>query len=59
MVTLTDLFNSKQQEMQATLQTTLSHCVAQGDNSEETWKQFFKKYLPSRYACDKGFIIDS
>lgn len=59
MVTLTDLFNSKQQEMQATLQTALSHCVAQGDNSEETWRQFFETYLPSRYACDKGFIIDS
>lgn len=59
MVTLTDLFLSKQQEMQASLGTSLSHCVAQGDNSEETWKQFFKKYLPARYACDKGFIIDS
>ncbi|MDR1236111.1 MAG: hypothetical protein LBJ96_03825 [Holosporaceae bacterium] len=59
MVTLTDLFQAKQKEMAALMDTELSHPGAQGDNTEASWINFFKQYLPNRYSCDKAFVIDS
>ena len=38
---------------------TLGHPVAKGDSSEKVWIQLFRKYLPKRYAVDKGTICDS
>ncbi len=59
MVSLNELFKAKQDEMIASVDVTLSHPVAKGDNTEAAWKKFFKNYLPSRYSCDSGFVVDS
>lgn len=58
MVTLTELFQSRQNEMLANMKYNLSHPVAKGNATETSWREFFKQYLPSRYSCDKAFIID-
>lgn len=59
MVTLTDLFKAHQDQMKAFLNKKMLHAVEQGDNSENAWLEFFSKYLPARYRCDKGHVIDS
>lgn len=59
MVKLSELFKVHQEQMQALMNYKLSQSVAQGDNTETAWIEFFKQYLPSRYSCDKGFVIDS
>ena len=59
MVTLTQLFISKQGEMAAQFKTPLEHPVAKGDNFESAWTNFLKAYLPTRYECGNGFIVDS
>ena len=59
MVTLTELFKAHQEQMQAFLNKKMLHAVEQGDNSENAWLEFFSKYLPARYCCDKGHVIDS
>ncbi len=53
------LFQSKQEEMVIKMKTYLSHPVAQGDNTEQAWLDFFKNYLPARYSCDQAFVVDS
>lgn len=53
------LFKSKQEEMANKMKTKLSHPGTQGDNTENIWLDFFRDYLPQRYACDKAFLIDS
>ncbi len=58
-MSLSNLFRNKQDEMMAILKLFLSHSVAQGDNTENAWREFFKCFLPSRYCCDKIFVIDS
>ncbi|MDR0942500.1 MAG: hypothetical protein LBM19_02710 [Holosporales bacterium] len=58
MVTLKTLFQTKQREMLESMHRSLTNPVAQGNNTEGSWKEFFKKYLPSRYSCDCAFIID-
>ena len=35
-----------------------AHPVANGDNSEGGWKDFFKNILPKKYGIDSGFLID-
>lgn len=35
------------------------HSSAKGDVSEFAWKKFIKRYLPSRYSVDSGFVIDA
>lgn len=59
MVTIEELFQSKQREMAAKMESELSHATAQGDNTETAWLDFLKSYLPKRYSCDKAFVIDS
>lgn len=59
MVMLTELFKAHQNQMQAFLNKKMVHAVEQGDNSENAWLEFFSKYLPARYRCDKGHVIDS
>lgn len=59
MVTLTQLFVSKQGEMAAQFKAPLGHPVAKGDNFENAWTNFLQTYLPSRYECSNGFIVDS
>lgn len=35
------------------------HPSAKGDVSELAWKKFIKRYLPSRFSADSGFVIDA
>jgi hypothetical protein len=58
MVTLTELFQSKQNEMLEQMNLKLPHPVAQGNKTEELWRDFFRNYLPKRYSCDSAFVID-
>lgn len=33
--------------------------MAQGDNTENAWIMFFRRFLPSRYSCNRAFVVDS
>ena len=35
------------------------HPVAKGDVSEDAWRDFLKRFLPSRFSVISGFIIDA
>lgn len=59
---LTGLFLSLQEELSTTLNTTrqhIHHSSTMGDVSEGKWRAWLEKYLPKRYAVEKGFIVDS
>lgn len=61
-VNIKGLFNSLQHELIATLNTARSHIPHQpskGDVSESKWREWLSKYLPKRYAVEKGIIVDS
>lgn len=36
----------------------IPHPTGNGDNSEGSWKKFFKEILPGKYGVDKGYVID-
>ena len=58
---LANLFKNQQQKMKIDLETSscMFHPVDNGDHSENTWIQFFEKYLPKRYKVAKATAIDS
>ena len=58
---LANLFKNQQQKMKIDLETSscMFHSVDNGDHSENTWIQFFEKYLPKRYKVAKATVIDS
>lgn len=58
---LANLFKNQQQKMKIDLETSsfMFHPVDNGDHSENTWIQFFQKYLPKRYKVAKATVIDS
>ena len=56
---LKELFIGRQEQMKAFICQKLLHPVEKGDNSENAWINFFNEYLPNRYRCDKGHVIDS
>ena len=35
------------------------HPVAKGDVSEDAWRDLLRRYLPSRYSIESGFVIDA
>lgn len=37
----------------------LGHPTEKGDASEQVWIDVFNHYLPRRYECRKGFVVDS
>lgn len=57
---LYDLLAKKQSELAAFLEEsgTIPHPTGNGDNSEGSWKKFFKEILPGKYGVDKGYVID-
>ncbi len=61
MASVKNLFNRLQAVMQGELQlsNSVDHPVDKGDNSEESWRNWLRKYLPNRYKVDKATIIDS
>ena len=59
---LDKLYSDMQAEMLQTLCTgaaPFAHPGTKGDNTEANWINWFKRYLPSRYAVDKAIIMDS
>jgi hypothetical protein len=59
---LKGVFKGVQESLQCELQrvsNNVDHPVSKGDVHEGCWIELFQKYLPRRYAVDKGFIVDS
>lgn len=59
MTSIKELLDNKQKVLMTKLEADINHPTSKGDNSEEAWINFFRSFLPSKYAVDKGFIFDS
>lgn len=57
--TIKSLFETKQALLESKLSVILGHPVTKGDHCEGAWIEFFRSFLPSRYAVDKGFVFDA
>lgn len=53
------LMKTKQAILCSNLNILLSHPVTKGDHCESAWIDFFRSFLPNKYAIDKGFVFDS
>ena len=53
------LLRSKQTLLESKLDVLINHPVTKGDHCEGAWIDFFRSFLPSKYAVDKGFVFDS
>lgn len=53
------LMNSKQAMLRSKLQVLIDHPVSKGEQGESAWIEFFRGFLPNKYAVDKGFVFDS
>ena len=60
MVNLQEIYKGLQKEMLDDLErgSLVTHPTAKGDDSEEKWRNWLRKYLPKKYSVDKAFIID-
>lgn len=61
-IDLKGLFSGLQSQMMAQLNTNrgfITHPGSKGDSLEDTWIEWLRKYLPSRYCVDKAIVIDS
>lgn len=52
------LLKTKQTLLEAKLDVLFSHPVTKGDHCEGAWIDFFRSFLPSKFAVDKGFVFD-
>ena len=61
MATIKNLFAHLQAKMQCELEQShsIDHPTDKGDNSEESWRNWLRNYLPKRYKVEKATIIDS
>lgn len=57
---LKELYAELQKEMalNAGISSILLHVTDMGDNTEESWRSWFNKYLPRRYKAAKATIVD-
>lgn len=53
------LMMTKQSVLAANLNILLDHPVTKGEHCEGAWIDFFRSFLPNKYAVDKGFVFDS
>lgn len=61
-INLRRLFGGLQAQMIAQLNTNrefIEHPGSKGDSLENTWIEWLRTYLPSRYCVDKAIVIDS
>lgn len=61
-ISIRDLFNGLQKQMEAQLNTNrdnIFHSGTKGDSLENVWIEWLKKYMPNRYCIDKAIVIDS
>lgn len=52
------LLGTKQRLLNAKLDSLLNHSLTKGDHCEAAWIGFFRSFLPSKFAVDKGFVFD-
>lgn len=59
--TLLEAFSYAEKSLQAKLESANfpAHPVAKGDVAEDIWRNTLRRYLPSRYSIESGFVIDS
>ena len=53
------MFKTKQAVLESKLSVLLDHPVTKGEHCESAWIDFFRSFLPSKYAIDKGFVFDA
>jgi len=53
------LMITKQAILASNLNILLKHPVTKGEHCEGAWIDFFRSFLPNKYAVDKGFVFDS
>ena len=53
------LINTKRKILESKLSLLIDHPVTKGDHCESVWIDFFRSFLPNKYAIDKGFVFDS
>lgn len=53
------LYQTKQLILESKLSILLGHPVTKGDQCESAWIDFFRSFLPNKYAVDKGFVFDA
>lgn len=61
-IDLKSLFRGLQEQMKYSLAINrefIQHPGSKGDSLENTWIEWLRNYLPSRYSVDKAFVIDS
>lgn len=61
-IDLKSLFRGLQEQMKCSLSINrefIPHPDSKGDALENTWIEWLRNYLPSRYSVDKAFVIDS
>lgn len=59
---LRDAFVAVQEELSLKIRRaaqSIAHAPTQGSVNEDHWIEVFRAYLPDRYKCDTGFVIDS
>ena len=59
--TLHAAFRYTERSLQARLESARLpyHPVAKGDVAEDTWRTLFRRFLPSRFSVESGFVIDA
>lgn len=53
------MFKTKQAILESKLSILLDHPVTKGEHCESAWLDFFRSFLPNKYAVDKGFVFDA
>jgi len=53
------MFKTKQAILESKLSVLIEHPVTKGEHCESAWIDFFRSFLPSKYAIDKGFVFDA
>ena len=59
--TLHEAFIYTEKSLKAKLESANfpDHPVAKGDVSEDAWRELLRRFLPSRFSVESGFIIDA
>lgn len=52
------LIHTKQTILESKLSILIDHPVTKGEHCEGAWIDFFRSFLPNKYAVDKGFVFD-
>jgi len=58
-MSIKSLLKTKHAVLESKLSILLDHPVTKGDHCEGAWIDFFRSFLPNRYAVDKGFVFDA